>query len=322
MSNYVTIHEEYKHKFIQIPKVFFTNEKYVGLSNNARVVWAMLRERASLSRKNNWYEKDTGRIYFLFTNKEMCEVTKIKSETTVTNIKKELVAAGLIEQKQRPNRPSILYLLYPIVEDNDIYEIDKLESAEHPEEMEQSQEGQGTTKIGVPNIVVPEPQKLVANKTDLSNTDFKDLDTLDTKPDFSITNNVKSNTSEKDRYLIESFFENDIVPVNIANCLKTFSNTLEEAEHFSKLIFRAKKAVEMEFDTVLWLDNDEKVERIIINSFTRALRKVNKSPVKNPDGYIYKSVESGLSKHFSEMQPTFKSTSNKDLFYNWLEERE
>lgn len=107
-EQYVTIYEEYKQKFFQIPKVLFTNEKYVDLSNNARVVWAILRERASLSRKNNWYEKDTGRIFFIYSNKDLCEVTKIKSETTITKIKKELEVAGLIVQKIRPNRASIL----------------------------------------------------------------------------------------------------------------------------------------------------------------------------------------------------------------------
>lgn len=45
------INEEYREKFYQIPKVFFTNPKYIKLSNDAKMAWGILRDRLDLSIK-------------------------------------------------------------------------------------------------------------------------------------------------------------------------------------------------------------------------------------------------------------------------------
>ena len=44
MSNF-NIKEIQKEKFYQLPKVFFTNPKYVNLSNDAKITWSILRDR-------------------------------------------------------------------------------------------------------------------------------------------------------------------------------------------------------------------------------------------------------------------------------------
>ena len=195
---------------------------------------------------------------------------------------------------------------------------------------------------GNPSTEKPSTENQSTNSnTFTSNSSIKDLDTLDTldtETDLSITEinnlNAKQKEEAKERYLIESFFENEVIPPNIAKCLKVFSNTIEEAESYSDVIFRAKKAVELKYEEVIWLDREEELERIIINSFTRALRKISKEPVKNPDGYIYKSVHAGLSNHFDQRQrvvqfneqletvPAGETKRPKPTFYNWLEERD
>src|SRR5690625_6845695 len=112
--SYVTIYEEYRHRFFQLPKVLFTNDRYTSISIHARVAWALLCDRSSLSRKNKWFDKDTGRIYFVYKNKELMEILNIRSETTLTKIKKELRESNLIEEKRMGfNRPNNMYLLYP-----------------------------------------------------------------------------------------------------------------------------------------------------------------------------------------------------------------
>nr|WP_265736255.1 replication initiator protein A [Staphylococcus aureus] len=58
------INEEYREKFYQIPKVFFTNPKYIKLSNDAKMAWGILRDRLDLSIKNGWVDSKTGNIYF------------------------------------------------------------------------------------------------------------------------------------------------------------------------------------------------------------------------------------------------------------------
>lgn len=62
------INEEYREKFYQIPKVFFTNPKYIKLSNDAKMAWGILRDRLDLSIKNGWVDSKTGNIYFYYKN--------------------------------------------------------------------------------------------------------------------------------------------------------------------------------------------------------------------------------------------------------------
>lgn len=92
------------------------------------------------------------------------EILNIKSETTLTKIKKELKDSNLNEEKRMGfNKPNKIYLIYPEITESDMYEIDNLENYEHApiEERKsednkrisypqaQSQAGQGTPKNGV-----------------------------------------------------------------------------------------------------------------------------------------------------------------------------
>lgn len=95
--------------FYMLHKVLFINEKYKKLSDSAKVTYAILNDRVSLSIKNNWIDQN-GDIYFIFTNENLQEVLD-KSKNTITKIKKELQEVGLLEQvKTGFNRPNKLYL--------------------------------------------------------------------------------------------------------------------------------------------------------------------------------------------------------------------
>ena len=67
-------------------KALFINEKYRKLSDSAKVTYAILNDRVSLSIKNNWIDQN-GDIYFIFTNENLQEVLD-KSKNTITKIKK------------------------------------------------------------------------------------------------------------------------------------------------------------------------------------------------------------------------------------------
>ena len=95
--------------FYMLNKVLFINEKYKKLSDSAKVTYAILNDRVSLSIKNNWIDQN-GDIYFIFTNENLQEVLD-KSKNTITKIKKELQEVGLLEQvKTGFNQPNKLYL--------------------------------------------------------------------------------------------------------------------------------------------------------------------------------------------------------------------
>lgn len=83
------INEEYREKFYQIPKVFFTNPKYIKLSNDAKMAWGILRDRLDLSIKNGWVDSKTGNIYFYYKNENSQNILNCKKDKVI-KIKKEL----------------------------------------------------------------------------------------------------------------------------------------------------------------------------------------------------------------------------------------
>jgi len=336
--NYVTIYEEYKHKFFQLPKVFFTNDKYINMSNNAKVAWSLLRDRSSLSRKNGWFDKDTGRIYFIFTNEELMKLLNVGSKSTLSNIKKELESAKLIESKRRGhNLPNKMYLLYPDITEEDIYKIDEIEEFEYQEyEREKSAESvgaQGRTETGRPENVPHEVQNMYASNTDSIYTDLKDLDTRDTKDTklAHILNDMKSMSQQekekmKNLYMERGFYENnEYIPEQLANMLKVFSNTPEQAKGYYDIILKAKKNVQDKFNEIIWLEYEPELLHQVINTFSRAIRKIERNrDVTNKNGYIYKAIHDLLAKEISTRQRQRKQNNggNNGLLFNWIENRE
>ena len=110
MSEYYTKNEMYGEKFYQIPKVLFTNPLYNdGLNDREKIAFGMLKDRFSLSKKNNWFD-DEGRIYFIFSQENLMTIFQC-SKQTASNIKKNLVKVGLLEiKKHGQGRADWLYL--------------------------------------------------------------------------------------------------------------------------------------------------------------------------------------------------------------------
>lgn len=99
--------------FVRVPKVFFTDkEHFGGLSNEAKLLYGLLLERMSLSRKNNWIDKHN-RVYIIFPVEEIEESLDVGHEKAL-NLLKELddqSGIGLVRKKRRGlGLPSILYV--------------------------------------------------------------------------------------------------------------------------------------------------------------------------------------------------------------------
>src|SRR5699024_1404704 len=87
---------KYKKIFYILLKVFFTNKKYMQLSNDAKIAYALLKDRLELSIKNNWFD-DNGDIFFIFTNEKLKAILNCH-DGKLTKIKKELSKNNLLEQ--------------------------------------------------------------------------------------------------------------------------------------------------------------------------------------------------------------------------------
>ena len=138
MSNqFFTIQENYRERFFQLPKVFFTNPKYMKIKNVSKIAYAILQDRLQLSIKNKWVDED-GRIYFVYTDKKLMDILNI-SKNHVTTVKKELKEVGLLIQKRQGlNKPNISYLLKPEVTSDDIYKIETQENDVKPSHIKDS----------------------------------------------------------------------------------------------------------------------------------------------------------------------------------------
>ncbi|MFZ8452810.1 replication initiator protein A, partial [Staphylococcus aureus] len=65
-KQFFTVEENYKERFYQLPKVFFTNPNYKDLSNDAKITYAILRDRLQLSIKYKLIYTECN-IYFIYT---------------------------------------------------------------------------------------------------------------------------------------------------------------------------------------------------------------------------------------------------------------
>ncbi|MCL2604174.1 MAG: replication initiator protein A [Defluviitaleaceae bacterium] len=105
--------------FLQLPRFLFAGEfENDKISNNARILYALLHDRHRVSIKSGWFDEN-GEAYIYFKREEM-EKRLGLSERTVTKVMQELKDFQLVEEKkQGMNRPNKIYLLAPIIGDGE-----------------------------------------------------------------------------------------------------------------------------------------------------------------------------------------------------------
>ena len=164
--------------FVRVPKVLFTDkEHFGGISNEAKLLYGLLLERMSLSRKNNWIDKHN-RVYIIFPVEEIEESLDVGHEKAL-NLLKELddqSGIGLVKKKRRGlGLPSILYVKNFIVKgeqntdrvptsrslENGIQEVGKTDFKKY----------ENQTSANPKNRLL-EVRKSYSNNIDINNTDM------------------------------------------------------------------------------------------------------------------------------------------------------
>ncbi len=109
---YFRAEESDQFSFFRIPKALFSEKEFQGLSTDAKLLYGILLDRISLSKKNGWIDSD-GYVYIIYTIAELQDLLRM-SHTTVTKLLYELDSVhgiGLIERyRQGNNRPSVIYV--------------------------------------------------------------------------------------------------------------------------------------------------------------------------------------------------------------------
>ena len=325
--------EIYREKYYQMPKVFFTNEVYKSLSNDAKIAYMLLKDRFDNSVKNNWVDSEDN-VYFIYTVAELMTLLNCR-EGKVSKIKKELEAVNLLKQKKGrvkkingkiETTPNLLYLGKPNVTSEDVFKINEEQNNVNPviakiantEKVNNINENPVIAKIANTEKVndINENPVIAKIADNLFYTSY--LDTLDT---------IDTIDTEKERLqqqlLLDQFSEvqeHTFLSKDSLKFIAAFSNTIQEAHEQVGTIIRAKTKVEKEYNIVLIGEN---YQYEIDKCLRRVMHKIKTdSTVKSPKGLFYKSfynlfVECALEKE--NIKNRDNSKGSEITLHNWLE---
>lgn len=112
--NYLYMNEQGQQiQYYQFPKFLLE----LPLSQNARIIYMLLYDRARISQKNNWMD-EYGRVYVVFPIEELSQKT-VKCKSSVKKALKELDDAGLLIRKFGGfSRPRHMYVMLPAEAEN------------------------------------------------------------------------------------------------------------------------------------------------------------------------------------------------------------
>ncbi|MBK4833594.1 replication initiator protein A [Enterococcus faecium] len=342
--NYYKSKEIYREKYYQMPKVFFTNEKYMDLSNDAKIAYMLLKDRFDYSVKNNWVDSDDN-IFFIFTVEELMKLLQCR-EGKVSKIKKELEKAGLLKQRRgRVNKrdgkiesmPNLLYLGKPEVTNRDVFKImeeedntdttviAKIANTAKPREIND------TTVIA--KIAITEKSSHIKDSTVIA----KIADNLFYSNSIDTNRHIIDTETDQlqSQVLLDNFVDimkeesiNTFVPENVLNLIKTFSSSYSEAQQTVQTIHNAKKKAEELEQTIVVYEELESygidADKGLYMTLLKAYQKQKTEKVNNLQNLIFVYVKNWFvekaiaAKLANEQRETFNElpTVSTD---NWLE---
>jgi len=291
--SFYSTNEVYGETYVQLPKVFFTNKQYTGLSNDAKIAFAILKDRFSYSIKNNWVDEEK-HIYFIYTNKELMTILNY-SEKKIISIKKELESVNLLFQKRVGlNQPNRLYLGKPQATAQDVY------------------------------LQENSPQSLGTSGTVKSTAYlYKELLNKDTYKD-----TVKDTEKEdlQNRELLQSFSETQDQSFLDKRCLDLialFSTSIQEAHETVGIIIRAKNKQEKKYARTLVAEDWQEEIEATLRKVYHKIKTDHK--IKNQDNYMFGAFCTTFENCILQMNAC-RSKKDKDLpvlsMHNWLDQTE
>ena len=98
--------------FYRIPKLLMSDERFRGVSTDAKLLYGLMLDRMSLSLKNGWQDEQ-GRVYIYFPADEIMSTLNRQSEKA-SKLLAELDSKkgiGLIDRvRQGQGKPTIIYV--------------------------------------------------------------------------------------------------------------------------------------------------------------------------------------------------------------------
>ncbi|HGZ9664518.1 TPA: replication initiator protein A [Staphylococcus aureus] len=250
-------------RFYQLPKYLFEDVYFKKMSAEAKIMYALLKDRFELSIQNEWVDKNNN-IYFIFSNKHLCEYLGY-AEQKIIKLKKELISFNLLTQERVGlNKPNRLYLLKPN------YDI----KASHSKELPNSQSND--TDYNDTNYI-----KIESNDTD---------DLNDNKLTYSNNHTNHSNhynPNFNDEALKFQLLEE--LPQSIQKYLSNFE--VDEIKIIKTVLLKAKTSFNNAIDSYYLLEDMEIEILHVLKRFKAMLIQKNET-VEAMQGYLMKSLKS------------------------------
>ncbi len=160
MYDYFYGAESEQFSFYRIPKVLFTDERFKGISAEAKVLYGLLLDRMSLSAKNGWLDKD-GRVFIIFTIEDIMDAMGCADQKAGKLLFELEKKCGLIERKRQGlGKPNLIYVKNFV---------------SLPESRFKKSENHDSGEV---IITGQESLKSRCSNTDPNNTDFSDTDSF------------------------------------------------------------------------------------------------------------------------------------------------
>jgi hypothetical protein len=286
-------------RFYQLPKYLFEDAYFRKMSAEAKIMYALLKDRFELSLQNEWVDKNNN-IYFIFSNKHLCEYLGY-AEQKIIKLKKELIKFNLLTQERVGlNKPNRLYLLKPN------YNIKASHTKELPNSQFQNNEFGSSRTVNLSGQELPNSQ---SNDTDYNDTDYIKTESNDTDDLNDNKLNYPSNHTSHSNHYYSKFNDDALkfqlleeLPQSIQNYLNNFS--VDEIKLIKSVLLKAKTSFNNSIDTYYLLEDMEIEILHVLKRFKAVL--IQKKTVEAMQGYLMKSLKS----EFAEVHTLNKRRDN------------
>lgn len=107
--NYLYHNGAERYQFYRIPKALFTDSRFACLSGDAKILYGLMLDRASLSTQNGWLDEQS-RVYIYFSTDEICDCLGCARKKAL-KLLADLDAVGLTRRKIRgQGKPTLIYV--------------------------------------------------------------------------------------------------------------------------------------------------------------------------------------------------------------------
>lgn len=290
-------------RFYQLPKFLFEDDYFSKMTTDAKVMYALLKDRFELSKINNWIDEENN-IYLLYTNKQLCSILQY-GEPKIIKLKKELEKFNLIiNERQGLNRPNKIYLLEPS------YDKELTNRKFQNKQIVSSRTNEN---------IVQELTICKSNDTDNNDTDFKETennDTYDMNDTEHITNHNIYHSNHTNHQSNE--FDNNALKYHllqeIPDQLQTYLSNFEisEIQMIKSVILKAKTSFNNDKNTIYMLEDIE-FEMINVLKRFKATLIQKRERVETMQGYLMRSIKSELEEMHS-LNMRRKNAPQNNLF--------